>query len=63
VFVEKGMKHGDKITFKEEGDQFPDIIPGMLSANISGRNTQISFSCMKYFTSILIFKKASETFQ
>jgi len=28
VFVEKGMKHGDKITFKEEGDQFPDIIPG-----------------------------------
>jgi len=28
VFVEKGMHHGQKISFKEEGDQFPDIIPG-----------------------------------
>eukprot|EP01119_Soliformovum_irregulare_P004265 TRINITY_DN1525_c0_g1_i1.p1 TRINITY_DN1525_c0_g1~~TRINITY_DN1525_c0_g1_i1.p1 ORF type:complete len:411 (-),score=130.15 TRINITY_DN1525_c0_g1_i1:216-1448(-) len=28
VFVEKGMMHGQKITFKEEGDQIPDIIPG-----------------------------------
>jgi len=28
VFVEKGMKHEQKIVFKEEGDQHPDIIPG-----------------------------------
>lgn len=28
VFVDKGMSHGQKITFKEEGDQLPDITPG-----------------------------------
>jgi len=28
VFVDKGMQHGQKIVFKEEGDQQPDIIPG-----------------------------------
>jgi len=29
VHVDKGMKHGDKITFSREGDQHPDIkIPG-----------------------------------
>jgi len=28
VFIDKGMQHGQKITFKEEGDQQPDIIPG-----------------------------------
>jgi DnaJ family protein A protein 2 len=29
VNIEKGMKHGDKITFSREGDQSPDIkIPG-----------------------------------
>jgi len=28
VFVEKGMQHGQKLVFKEEGDQQPDIIPG-----------------------------------
>jgi len=28
VFIEKGMQHGQKIVFKEEGDQQPDIIPG-----------------------------------
>lgn len=28
VYIEKGMQHGQKISFKEEGDQQPDIIPG-----------------------------------
>jgi len=28
VFIDKGMQHGQKIVFKEEGDQQPDIIPG-----------------------------------
>jgi len=28
VFVEKGMSHGQKLVFKEEGDQIPDVIPG-----------------------------------
>jgi len=28
VYVEKGMRHDQKITFREEGDQIPDIIPG-----------------------------------
>jgi len=28
VFIDKGMQHGQKIVFKEEGDQLPDIIPG-----------------------------------
>ena len=26
--IEKGMKHGDQITFKEEADQSPGIVPG-----------------------------------
>jgi len=28
VHIEKGMKHGDKVTFPEEGDQHPDTTPG-----------------------------------
>jgi len=28
VYVDKGMKHGTKITFAGEGDQIPDILPG-----------------------------------
>jgi DnaJ family protein A protein 2 len=28
IFIEKGMQHGQKLTFREEGDQQPDIIPG-----------------------------------
>lgn len=28
VHIEKGMKHGEKITFANEGDQHPDIAPG-----------------------------------
>jgi DnaJ family protein A protein 2 len=28
VYVDKGMKNGQKITFSGEGDQAPDIIPG-----------------------------------
>jgi len=28
VFVDKGMEHGEKITFDGEGDQSPDIEPG-----------------------------------
>jgi len=28
VYIDKGMQHGQKIVFKEEGDQLPDIIPG-----------------------------------
>ncbi|KAJ3226136.1 Type I HSP40 co-chaperone [Clydaea vesicula] len=28
VFIDKGMFHGQKITFTGEGDQAPDIIPG-----------------------------------
>lgn len=28
VFIEKGMAHGQKIVFREEGDQHPDLIPG-----------------------------------
>jgi DnaJ family protein A protein 2 len=28
VFIQRGMKHGDKITFNEEGDQHPDLIAG-----------------------------------
>jgi DnaJ family protein A protein 2 len=28
VYIEKGMSHGQKITFADEGDQAPDIIPG-----------------------------------
>ena len=29
VFVDKGMANGQKITFESEGDQIPDVIPGM----------------------------------
>lgn len=28
VHIEKGMKHGEKITFSEEGDQHPETTPG-----------------------------------
>jgi len=28
VFVDKGMRHGQKIVFAGEGDQAPDIVPG-----------------------------------
>eukprot|EP01111_Echinosteliopsis_oligospora_P012607 TRINITY_DN433_c0_g1_i1.p1 TRINITY_DN433_c0_g1~~TRINITY_DN433_c0_g1_i1.p1 ORF type:complete len:441 (+),score=126.89 TRINITY_DN433_c0_g1_i1:96-1325(+) len=28
VYIDKGMKHGQKIVFAGEGDQAPDIIPG-----------------------------------
>lgn len=28
VFISRGMKHGDKVTFSEEGDQHPDLVPG-----------------------------------
>lgn len=28
VHIERGMKHGEKITFSEEGDQHPDTTPG-----------------------------------
>jgi DnaJ family protein A protein 2 len=28
VHIEKGMRHGDKVTFNEEGDQHPDTTPG-----------------------------------
>lgn len=28
VYIEKGMMHNQKISFREEGDQLPDIIPG-----------------------------------
>jgi len=28
VFIDKGMQHGQKLVFKEEGDQQPDVIPG-----------------------------------
>jgi len=28
VYIDKGMQHNQKIVFKEEGDQQPDVIPG-----------------------------------
>jgi DnaJ family protein A protein 2 len=28
VYIDKGMQHGQKLVFKEEGDQQPDVIPG-----------------------------------
>jgi len=28
VYIDKGMKHGQRITFTGEGDQAPDILPG-----------------------------------
>lgn len=28
VFIQKGMKHGEKVVFDEEGDQHPDETPG-----------------------------------
>jgi len=41
VLVEKGMKHGDKITFREMGDEIPNTEPGDINFVIQEKDHEI----------------------
>lgn len=60
VHVDKGMKHGQKITFGGEADQAPGVEPGDIVLVLQEKDNEVGWPCLclpiLYFCCALIRK-------
>lgn len=54
VHVDKGMRHGQKITFSGEADQAPNTEPGDIVLVLQEKEHEVVFSCCTFLFYFLL---------